>query len=86
METTGSTGSSDPTSNLVSLTTPPTQNVFKELWFWSLLLGVLIVFFGVLLWGINKRLSWWNWFLILGGGIMIYISMFLIWKNIETEF
>lgn len=64
---------------------PTTCNypIYTQLWFWLVALGILFLAIGLILWDTLVRVNqpWWIWALMVGGGILLAIGLFLaIWR------
>lgn len=57
--------------------------VYTHLWFWMIAIGALFLAIGLVLWDVllNMNQPWWIWGLIILGGILLLLGIFLaIWK------
>lgn len=60
-----------------------TYPIYSNLWFWMIALGILFLAIGLIVWDVRVNLSesWWVWFLIIGGAILLIIGLVLaIWQ------
>nr|QBK91161.1 MAG: uncharacterized protein LCPAC202_01350 [Pithovirus LCPAC202] len=57
------------------------MNILKEIWFWFLVLGLILTFFGTLLWGIRGKAGFWVWFLIGWGDVSLIAAFFILNKE-----
>jgi Na+/phosphate symporter len=57
------------------------MSVVDQAWFWLVLIGVILVFIGVMLWGQRRKSNWFTWLLVIVGFGLIIWSIILVSRN-----
>lgn len=61
-------------------------DVFEEIWFWIIVIGIILLVIALILWLINTTIDWWFWILIGLGILLIVIGMIWgIWEHHRDE-